>query len=190
MNAIDPQHPKLKRFLLGIDRDLASKSRSAGCRHCGGVLHSAQYPRKVFGIPIETESTDETKRFSFCCETCRRRTTPASVRFLGRRVYPAAVMLMLSAMRNGVTAKSASALRETFGVARRTLQRWRHWWTTLFVKTPFWIYGQAAFMPTVDERFLPSSLIDRFIAEEPLARFVQCLLFIRPVTAPGLEPFI
>jgi hypothetical protein len=36
--------------LLKFDRDLAAEARAAGCP-CGGVLHSARYPRKPRGGP-------------------------------------------------------------------------------------------------------------------------------------------
>ena len=79
------QHPNLFRFLSAIDEDLAAKSRVQGCGFCGGVLHSARYPRKPRGGPMQAQASSLTTRQSFCCERCRRRTTPASVRFLGRR---------------------------------------------------------------------------------------------------------
>lgn len=188
MNEVDLQDPKLHTLLLGIDRDLAVRARTAGCKHkgCDGTLHSAQYPRKVLGMsPVGKGGQDETKRFSFCCDTCRRRTTPASVRFLGRRVYPAVLVLVLSAMRDGVTGRRAAQLHETFGVARRTLERWRHWWQEIFVRTPFWDFARGRFMPILDHGALPDCLIGRFQAAELEARLVQCLRFLGPLTAPG-----
>ncbi|MFL9910491.1 hypothetical protein [Paraburkholderia sp. RL17-337-BIB-A] len=44
------------------------------------------------GIPREAQP-DCDFRHSVCCAGCRRRTTPVSVRFLGRRVYAAAIMV-------------------------------------------------------------------------------------------------
>jgi hypothetical protein len=40
------------------------------------------------------------RRFSLCCgrEGCRRRATPPSVRFLGRRVYVGAVVIVASVL--------------------------------------------------------------------------------------------
>ena len=188
MNEVDLQDPKLHNFLLGIDRDLAAQARGKGCQHigCNGTLHSAQYPRKIHGMScVEGNDQDESKRFSFCCDTCRRRTTPASVRFLGRRVYPAVLVLVLSAMRDGVTGSQATQLRETFGVAQRTLERWRHWWREIFVRTPFWAIARGRFMPILDQGALPDCLIERFEAHEVEARLVQCLRFLGPITAPG-----
>ena len=42
---------KLWDFLLRVDFREAGRVRKAGCRHCGGVLHSANYLRKPRGVP-------------------------------------------------------------------------------------------------------------------------------------------
>ena len=91
-------------FLLRIDQDIGERTRLAGCRICGGVLHGAAYPRKPRGGPAELDPKFD-RRLSFCCakRDCRRRTTPPSVRFLGRRVYLGAVVVVISAMLHGVT---------------------------------------------------------------------------------------
>src|SRR6266568_3714215 len=82
------------RSLLRFDDDLAEQARQSGCG-CGGKLHSARYPRKPRGVPEELQE-DYSRRRSFCCaeEGCRKRTTPASFRFLSRRVYVAAVVIL------------------------------------------------------------------------------------------------
>lgn len=77
--------PKFFSLLLHIDRDLAQQCRAAGCP-CGGTLHQANYPRKPRGCPREARADCE-RRFSFCCNRCRRRITARSVRFMGRRAY-------------------------------------------------------------------------------------------------------
>src|SRR6266550_4917425 len=80
------------RVLLRFDDDLAEQARREGCG-CGGKLHSARYPRKPRGAPEELQE-EYSRRRSFCCaeEGCRKRTTPASFRFLSRRVYVASVI--------------------------------------------------------------------------------------------------
>jgi hypothetical protein len=106
------QHPKLFHFLSTIDENLAAKARAKGCGFCGVVLHSARCPRKPRGGPSELNEASPT-RHSFCCETCRKRTTPASVRFFERRGYPALVVVLLAAMRAGVTdSHSSKQLRD------------------------------------------------------------------------------
>src|ERR1700726_3419348 len=44
------------------------------------------------------------RRYSFCCaeEDCRRRLTPESVRFLGRRVYAGLVVVLMATMIHGL----------------------------------------------------------------------------------------
>lgn len=151
----------LYTFLFQIDQELATEARAAGCSY-GGVLHSARYPRKPRGAPRGLGS-DYEKRLSFCCaeEDCRRRTTPSSVRFLGRRVYLGAIVVLVSAMEGGVTLKRAERLRELLGVSLRTLKRWRRWWRETFVGSSFWKHAQGYFMPVVEETALPASALER-----------------------------
>ena len=76
-------------ILRNLDEKLAAEARERGCP-CGGQLHRACYPRKPRGAPREVEEDKAYRqRLSFCCakEGCRRRTTPPSVLFLGRKVY-------------------------------------------------------------------------------------------------------
>lgn len=43
------QEPSFFQLLAAIDAGLASRTRIRGCGFCGGVLHSACYPRKPRG---------------------------------------------------------------------------------------------------------------------------------------------
>ena len=174
--------------LLKIDLDLAASTRAGGCAACGGRLHSARFPRKPRGGPDDLGPEYEW-RLSFCCATdgCRQRATPASVRFLGRRVYLGAVVLLVTAMTHGVTPRRAAELRELLGVKRRTLERWRSWWRGVFVASPFWRSVVGRFMPPLAVGALPGSLLERFGAET--ARTVtQTLQFLAPITtsSPGV----
>ena len=114
----------LPQLLEKVDQDLATAIRVQGCGHCGGKLHSAAIRRKPRGLP---EGIRWDTRFSFCCdrEGCRRRATPPSVRFLGRRVYAGFVVVLLAAMRHGLSVARMSRLREVTGAHSRTVQRWR-----------------------------------------------------------------
>ena len=177
------QTPRFFQFLSAIDSDLASRARLQGCSFCGGTLHSACYPRKPRGGSVELETTT---RQSFCCDKCRRRTTPESVRFLGRRVYPGFVIVLLSAMRSGVTDNLINELRLSLGVARRTLQRWRYWWSEIFVKTPFWNLGRGRFVPPIEHAALPLSLLDRLNGQDGQSQLALCLQFLAPLSRPGV----
>ena len=114
------QDAKFSALLLRIDHDLAAQTRSEGCG-CGGALHRADYPRKPRGCPREVRP-DHSSRLSFCCAECRKRSTSKSVRFLGRRVYLALAVVLVSARPAGPT-PAAAHLGQVLGVARRTLQQ-------------------------------------------------------------------
>jgi len=94
---------RFHELLLGFDRDLAAVARAAGCARCGGVLHSARFRRKPRGGPVGPDEAYD-QRLSLCCavDLCRKRTTPPSFRFLGRKAYLGAVVVLVSAMRQGV----------------------------------------------------------------------------------------
>lgn len=170
-------------LLLTIDQDVAARYRRKGCL-CGGRLHRSSYRRKPRGGPRELPEGYDVRE-SYCCseEGCRRRLTPPSVRFLGRRVYLGAVVVLVSAMAHGVTAKRASLLRELCGVSARTLRRWRKWWRERFVRSPLWRGLRGRFVPPVGESSLPASLLERIEGQEPSARALRMLQLLLPLTA-------
>ena len=172
------QDPKLFRLLLRIDQDIAESTRQAGC-HCGGRLHRANYPRKPRGCPLEVRA-EFASRLSFCCHRCRRRTTSRSVRFLGRRVYLALVMVLVGSRHAGQSG-SAHGLSKSVHIPLRTLQRWRAWWQQQFVGTPLWQVHRARFMPPVATAWLPASLLTRF-AGSGSAPLERLLIFLSPIT--------
>ena len=94
------QSPRFFQLLLQIDTDLATQMHATPCA-CGGVLHRANYPRKPKACPEEVLA-DFRSRWSFCCNLCRKRSTPMSVRFLGRRVYVALAVVVLAVKRNNL----------------------------------------------------------------------------------------
>lgn len=146
-----------------IDAELAEATRRAGCRQCDGVLHTANYPRKPRGGPPDLPTTYKC-RASYCCavDGCRKRATPPSVRFLARRVYLSAVVVLASALQHGVSAFRVRQLKELFGASRQTLLRWRSWWLEAFPASRFWQSLRGRLMPAADEATLPRSLVERF----------------------------
>ena len=173
---------RFHELLLACDRDMADAARGAGCARCLGVLHSASYRRKPRGRACRL-GPEHDQRFSFCCavDGCRARATPPSLRFLGRKVYLAATVVLISILYHGVTASRMQRFNEVGGVDRRTVERWRAWWRDNFTTTPFWRIARAALMPPVDQDRLPAALIERFngdIAE----RLVALLRLIAPIT--------
>lgn len=121
--------------LARADAEIAAAVGADGCGRCGGRLHQGNYPRKPRGALFAAVGEELVMRLSFCCgrEGCRRRTTPPSLRFLGRRVYLEAVVLIASvfAARVGVGRGTGRAT----GVPPRTLGRWLGWWRGSFVAT-------------------------------------------------------
>lgn len=173
---------RFHELLLAFDRDLAAVARLAGCTRCGGVLHSARFPRKPRGGPAGL-GEGYGQRLSFCCAAadCRKRVTPPSLRFLGRKVFLGTIVVLVSAMRNGAAATPVRQLSELVGVSRRTIGRWREWWRDVFTASPFWRGAAAAFMPPASQEDLPASLLDRFsgAAGERLSALLRLLL---PIT--------
>ena len=172
------QDPRFFQLLLQIDVDLAAQTLAGKCP-CGGALHKADYPRKPRGCPIAARA-DCASRFSFCCSQCRKRSTAMSVRFLGRRVYLALAVVLLSARRGGSTASQAK-LSGMLAIPARTISRWRTWWADSFPATALWQAHCARFMPPVDTDQLPTSLIARFtgaVAES----MMRLLAFLIPLT--------
>jgi hypothetical protein len=126
-----------------MDDNIAADYRAAGCGPCGGVLHAAWYQRKPRGRPAELGDIYD-QRFSFCWaqRECRKRTTPPSLRFLGRKVYHATVVMVVSAMQHGARF-ARRQLSDRLGVSPRTVARWRHWWAHSFTASPFWHVASA-----------------------------------------------
>ena len=126
--------PRLWDLLCLIDEREASRVRCAGCRHCGGALHSATYARKPRGVSeaVVSGGPRPVLRHSFCCAVCRRRTTPASVRFWGRRVYVGLIVLLLPVLLGDGSPTAVSAACGRLGLSRQTLRRWRRWWQETF----------------------------------------------------------
>lgn len=149
---------------------------------CGGKLHLGHFARKARGGPADL-SEDAMLRYSLCCANleCRTRATPPSLRFLGRKVYLSAVVVVVATMRHGTSPVRMRKLKELFGVSRRTVERWRVWWTTAFAEGPFWKSAAASFLPAVEVAKLPSSILERFLGNEE-ERLILLLRFLGPIT--------
>jgi len=170
--------PRLFVILFRIDSELAELARVQGCP-CGGALHVADYPRKPRS-PVDL-GHEHHKRHSFCCDTCRRRTTPPSVRFLDRRIFVFPVVVVVTALAEGRSGRLLVALLEELGVDRRTLGRWRRWWRDTFPATRFWKLARARFSSPVDPP-QPHRLVERFT--EGLSGVVDLLRFLSPLSRP------
>lgn len=176
------QEVRLYLRLQRHDDDLAAEARTAGCP-CGGKLHSARYRRKPRGLPTGIGDWYG-QRWSFCCakEGCRRRVTPPSVRFLGRKVYVGAVVVVLAALRQTGSAVRLASVRRYVGVSWRTLRRWAAWWRASFASSRFWRAALGLLAPPAPTAAtLPAALISVFGGDEE-ARLISTLLFVAPIT--------
>jgi len=181
-----PRAARFWSFLFAIDQDLAESARKKACS-CGGHLHRANYPRKPRGTLLQLPEPLRL-RLSFCCDRdgCRKRTTPPSVRFLGRKVYLGAIIIVISAMRQGPTPRRVRELSARFGADRRTIARWQVLWREHFPQTPFWRVARARLVPPVEIVTLPYSLVGAFLSRHRRCRGWTLLLrFLSPITIPG-----
>ena len=173
-------------FLCRVDQDLAEATRQHGCA-CGGRLHRANYPRSPRGCADALPDAYR-ERLSFCCDRdgCRKRATPPSVRFLGRKVYLSVVVVLIAAMRHGATPRRVRELSGLIGADRRTIDRWQVFWREHLPQTQFWRIARGRLVPFIEIVALPQSLINAFLGTDPLENGWENLLrFLSPITING-----
>lgn len=169
--------------LVEIDRRTAEQVRGQPCRCCRGPLHAGHYGRKPRGLPAGLEAQwlpEFSVRWSLCCGHCRRRTTPPSVRFLGRKVYLGFVVLL--AVVRGLAGYGVIRAEDAIArVPRRTVRRWAQWWSGSFAELPFWQSESGRFVQPVARERLPGSLLECFTGTVA-AKLVRALCFVAPIT--------
>ena len=173
-------------FLLDVDEDLAGKTCEEACP-CHGRLHRANYRRKPQGGPKDLPE-EYRYRLSFCCDRdgCRKRVTPRSVRFLGRKVFLGAVVVLVAAMRHGPSRRRVHELSELFDVDPRTISRWQVFWRENFPQTPFWKVARGRLVPAVEIVAIPRSLLEAFVrTDDDREGWRDLLLFLSPITITG-----
>jgi hypothetical protein len=181
------EHALEWKFLVAlgeVDEERARRVQLERCPHCGGPLDRADYPRKPRG-ELGAAAEAYPRRISLCCrsEGCRRRATPPSVRFLGRKVYFAALVVIASAIGRDAVLVGRGRVREVLGVPVRTVRRWLGWWQTVFALSAFWSEAKSLFAEPVAMEELPASLLARF-GEGALGR---TLAFISPITTTSVS---
>lgn len=174
---------RLFQVLFRLDEEVAEATRREGCR-CGGVLHRAVYARKPRGGPAEMGERGSV-RFSFCCATdgCRRRSTPPSLRFLGRKVFLGFVVLLGPVLMGTARGTERRDLQALMGVSRRTLRRWARWWRETFPTTRQWAAASAMFATPVSLETMPGSLLEAFVSPSAEGRVVAALALIAGLTS-------
>lgn len=171
--------PAFFAFLFRIDLDHAVTVRLQGCS-CGGPLHQANYARKPRGVCCAVAM--QTTRMSFCCGDCRLRCTPASVRFLGRRVYWGALVVLATALCAGLSLRRGRQLSQQLGVPALTLMRWREWGLTTFTTTAVWQSLRGRLLPPVAISDLPGELLNRVLTNAPCDAMAMMMRWLAPLT--------
>jgi hypothetical protein len=204
-------------LLAQEDARVAAQVKAGGCRLCRGRLDQANYPRKPRGGAIAAAGETQVLRSSFCCcrEGCRRRATPPSLVFLGRRLYLAIVVLVEALWAtppaasppvasppvasppaaSPPVASSPIALPPVASppastVPRRTVCRWRQWFRTTLPQTQTFVAARGWLWPPIGaEQDLPQALVERFGAGGTFAEaLVATLRFVSPLTTQSAAP--
>jgi hypothetical protein len=174
---------KFFRWLVEIDEATSREVAARGCSRCGGPLHRGDYPRKPRGGLLGMAAEVFSKRLSLCCgrDGCRRRATPPSVRYLGRRVYVGAVVVLASVF---LFTTAARQIRRETGISSRTVRRWGGWWRNEFPHSRLYQEQRGRFLPPLSVEALPASLMERFegAGREDPEVLVRLLCFLSPLT--------
>jgi len=176
-------------FLNKIDQELINKTQQEGCLFCGDKLYRADYPRSPLGVPPKFREYYNS-RLSVCCDNCRKRTTPMSVRFFGRRWYPAPFFILISLFTLGINKRRLAQIKKYFGfvVSETTWRRWRKWWRNTFIQTQFWQQekGRLPPIPALIQGPYPRVLLNVFQGklEEKMGLLLK---FLAPLTGGVLR---
>jgi len=166
--------------LFLADEQITRQVAANRCPVCGGALHRSDYDRKPRGALIAPAGEESVRRFSLCCdrEGCRKRATPPSLRFLGRRVYLGAVVIVASLIAQWID--GAAEIWRATGVLARTTQRWLGWWQGPFVSTEVFV-AVCARLIGVAVAELPASIIVG-LAGSPTEKVRTLLQLLAPLT--------
>lgn len=166
--------------LVEIDEKTVKQVAEGDCPLCGGPLHRSDYARKPRGALMAAAGEEFLTRFSLCCgsEGCRKRATPPSLRFLGRRVYLGAVVIVASVIAQALA--TAEAIRKATGVPARTTRRWRGWWQGAFLSSEVFVALCARLIGVAAEE-LPKSVVLSLVGT-PEERVQSLLQWLKPLT--------
>jgi hypothetical protein len=138
--------------LYQFDYDLFLQVKARGCPHCGSPLDTSNFRRKLRG-----SGEEQNLRLSLCCrsEGCRKRLTPPSLRFFGRKIYSRwLIILVLDFVEHlGLSKK----------IVRQTLARWRIFWKTELAETsPFMRWARGFLSPELQASETPKNIVSAF----------------------------
>jgi hypothetical protein len=178
-------------LLWELDACAAQQVRERGCPRCGGPLYCAHYERKPRGLgPQAVKAGRYDVRLSLCCgrQGCRARATPPSVRFLGRRVYAAVAVLVLS-----LRAALASVTTQALGIEQRwqapawwTRRRWSSWWQCELWSEPWFSTQRALFARPPPPSASPDCLLGQWVGSVP-ERVRRLLVMLSPLTTQSVS---
>ena len=154
------RNPSFFVFLLQLDLTIVESTRSAGCPFCGGSLDRSDWKRKGFGIP-DSCSEEVLVRHSFQCRSCKRRTTPNSLRWMYYRWYSGCIELLVTALVARDCKTAVTQLCQTFHVEPDLIRKWRKWWSQVFQSGPFWQQHLSRF-DFISYNTIPNGLLTWF----------------------------
>lgn len=152
--------------LRNLDHALFLKVKSEGCLLCKSQLDTSNFKRKPRGLGEREEI-----RYSLCCrkEGCRKRVTPPSLRFFGRRVYSAWVFIL------ALNYLKELGLQDK--ILKQTLARWKSFWRIqLSEQGPFMRKARSFLPPALGECTLPGDILPYFKFPEKNS-WIQILKF-------------
>lgn len=147
-------NPDFFQTLRQLDFDLFTATKAKHCTQCGGPLDTAHFPRKL----RDAGEGQEERRFSLCCrsEGCRKRVTPPSLRFFGRKVYSAWVVCLVLDF--------CEALGLDRMIARQTIARYRQFWQERLAEGhPFMRWARGQLPPGTPAAESPGPLLRHFV---------------------------
>ena len=168
--------------LKALDEITSEEVREQGCPYCGDTLHRADYPRKPRGL---NTSSQRERRKSFCCCECRKRTTPSSVYYQGRKVFAFAIVVLVSYLREDRDRVAMKVLSETFQVSEVTIRRWLKWWKEVVASSEFWATHRSYVVPGISPDLFLTSLWEKYTCESflsPKQALIKLLQFLSPLS--------
>ncbi|HEX9641337.1 MAG TPA: hypothetical protein VGB13_08485 [Candidatus Krumholzibacteria bacterium] len=177
-----------REFFASLERleeEITLRVAAANCAVCGGPLHRSDYERKPRGGLIAPEGESAVVRFSLCCgrEGCRKRATPPSLRFLGRRVYLGVVVIVASIVAQALATQKET--RRATGVPGKTVRRWLGWWRGPFLRTEAFV-TICALLNGVAVSQIPAS-IGAKLKGSPEERVRTLLRLLAPLTTSSVR---
>jgi len=120
------EHSSFFQTLQSFDKDMSDAMKAKGCKHCSGKLDVGHYQRKPRGLEWAELTDASYTRYSLCCreESCRKRSTPLSLRFAGRKVYCSVFIVLFTLLQERGDQHAQQHLHKKFGLSLATARAW------------------------------------------------------------------